>query len=148
MELRQNFKSFFLSFSGYCTLAVILFFLIPGITFGQKITTITIKDGINPATAEFIQQSIETAEKEKSQCLIINLNTPGGLLTSTRDIVTDMMKSEVPIVVFVSPSGAHAGSAGVFITMAADIAAAGSSDRTADQGMATEAGLRHPGRHP
>ena len=123
MELRQNIKSFFRSFSGYFTLVVILFFLTPGITFGQKVTSITIKDGINPATAEFIQQSIETAQKEKAQCLIINLNTPGGLLTSTRDIVSDIMKSEVPIIVFVSPSGAHAGSAGVFITMAADIAA-------------------------
>ncbi|MEO6820080.1 MAG: nodulation protein NfeD, partial [Ginsengibacter sp.] len=80
-------------------------------------------DGINPATAEFIQQSIENAQKENAQCLIINLNTPGGLLSSTRDIVSAMMKSEVPIVVYVSPSGAHAGSAGVFITMAANIAA-------------------------
>ncbi|MEO6948865.1 MAG: nodulation protein NfeD [Ginsengibacter sp.] len=116
-------KSFFRSCRGFFTLAVLLFLLTPVKSFGQKVTSITIKDGINPATAEFIQESIETARKEKSQCLIINLNTPGGLLSSTRDIVTDMMKSEVPIIVFVSPSGAHAGSAGVFITMAADIAA-------------------------
>ena len=123
MELRKNINSFFRSFPGYVTLAFVLFFLAPGFSFGQKIISITIKDGINPATAEFIQQSIETAQKEKAQCLIINLNTPGGLLSSTRDIVSDMMKSDVPIIVYVSPSGAHAGSAGVFITMAADIAA-------------------------
>ena len=123
MELRQNIKSCFRSFFGYFTIIVFVIILTPVLSFGQKVTSITIKDGINPATAEFIQQSIETAQEEKAQCLIINLNTPGGLLSSTRDIVSDIMKSEVPIIVFVSPSGAHAGSAGVFITMAADIAA-------------------------
>lgn len=103
-------------------LITLLLFLLPSFLFAQKIFSITIKDGINPAVAEFIDQTIEKAEKEKAEALIINLNTPGGLLSSTRDIVTDMMGSSVPVVVFVSPSGAHAGSAGVFITMAANIA--------------------------
>ena len=107
----------------YFYLLVLLLFVFPSVLFAQKVFTITIKDGINPAVAEFISQSIDKAEKEKADALVINLNTPGGLLSSTRDIVTDMMASEVPIVVFVSPSGAHAGSAGVFITMAANIAA-------------------------
>ena len=80
-------------------------------------------DGINPATAEYIEQGIETAQKEQAQCLIIHLNTPGGLLTSTRNIVTGIMQSKVPVVVYVSPTGAHAGSAGTFITLAANIAA-------------------------
>ena len=101
---------------------VALLFLFPSFLFAQKIFTITIKDAINPAVAEFINQSIEKSEEAKAEALIINLNTPGGLLSSTRDIVTDIMGSEVPVVVFVSPSGAHAGSAGVFITMAANIA--------------------------
>jgi membrane-bound serine protease (ClpP class) len=96
--------------------------LSPSLLFAQKIFSITVKDGINPAVAEFISQTIEKAEKEKAEALIINLNTPGGLLSSTRDIVTEMMGSKVPIVVYVSPSGAHAGSAGVFITLAANIA--------------------------
>jgi membrane-bound serine protease (ClpP class) len=92
-------------------------------TYAQKIISITINDGINPATAEYIHRGIMTAEKENAVGLIINLNTPGGLLSSTRSIVSDIMKSKVPVVVYVSPTGAHAGSAGVFITMAANIAA-------------------------
>jgi membrane-bound serine protease (ClpP class) len=101
----------------------LLLFFIPSLLPAQKVISISIHDGINPATAEFIQQGIEKAQKENAQCLIINLNTPGGLLASTREIVTNIMKSEVPVVVYVSPTGAHAGSAGVFITMSANIAA-------------------------
>ncbi|MEO6818681.1 MAG: hypothetical protein ABI266_10600, partial [Ginsengibacter sp.] len=84
MELRQNLQSFFRSFLGCFILVVVFLFWTPSISFGQKVMSITIKDGINPATAEFIQQSIENAQKENAQCLIINLNTPGGLLSSTR----------------------------------------------------------------
>ncbi len=89
----------------------------------QKVISITINEGINPSTAEFIHQGIVKAQKENAECLVINLNTPGGLLTSTREIVTNMLQSTVPVIVYVSPTGAHAGSAGVFITMAANIAA-------------------------
>ena len=89
----------------------------------QKVVVITINEGINPSTAEYIVQGIEKAKKENAECLIINLNTPGGLLTSTREIVTNILQSQVPVVVYVSPTGAHAGSAGVFITLAANIAA-------------------------
>ena len=92
-------------------------------TYAQKVISISINDGINPATAEYIHRGIKTAEKENAEALIINLNTPGGLLSSTRSIVSNIMKSKVPVIVYVSPTGAHAGSAGVFITMAANIAA-------------------------
>ena len=95
----------------------------PLLSNGQKVVSITVNDGINPSTAEYIEQGIETAQKEQAQCLIIHLNTPGGLLTSTRNIVTGIMQSKVPVVVYVSPTGAHAGSAGTFITLAANIAA-------------------------
>lgn len=108
-------KRFFLS------LAVL--FLLPSFLLSQKVVSITINDGINPSTAEYIHQGIEKAEKDNAQCLIINLNTPGGLLTSTRNIVTDIMQSTVPVIVYVSPTGAHAGSAGTFITLASNIAA-------------------------
>ena len=91
--------------------------------YAQKVISISINDGINPATAEYIHRGIMTAEKENAEALIINLNTPGGLLSSTRSIVSNIMKSRVPVIVYVSPTGAHAGSAGVFITMAANIAA-------------------------
>jgi membrane-bound serine protease (ClpP class) len=98
-------------------------FLLPVIIFSQKIISVKIDGSINPASAEYISKGIEKAEAEKAECVLIHLNTPGGLLTSTRNIVGAMMKSTVPVVVYVSPSGAHAGSAGVFITLAANIAA-------------------------
>jgi membrane-bound serine protease (ClpP class) len=97
--------------------------LLPSFSFSQKVISININEGINPSTAEFIHQGIEKAEKEKAECLVINLNTPGGLLTSTREIISNIMQSSVPVIVYVSPTGAHAGSAGVFITMSANIAA-------------------------
>lgn len=100
-----------------------ILFLLPAFSFAQKVVTITVNDGINPSTAEYIHQGIEKAKEENAQCLIINLNTPGGLLTSTRNIVTDIMRSTVPVVVYVSPTGSHAGSAGTFITLSANIAA-------------------------
>ena len=88
-----------------------------------NVTLITYDGTITPACSDFIKHGIESAEKNKSECLIIKLNTPGGLLKSTRVIVSDILESKIPVVVYVSPSGAQAASAGVFITMAAHIAA-------------------------
>jgi len=78
---------------------------------------------INPSSADFIHNGIEKATREKAECIIIHLNTPGGLLKSTRKIVSDILDSPVPVIVYVSPGGAQAGSAGVFITLAAHISA-------------------------
>lgn len=105
----------------YILFAII--FSLPSLLFAQKVISININEGINPSTAEFIHQGIAKAQKENAECILISLNTPGGLLTSTREIVSDVMKSQVPVIVYVSPTGAHAGSAGVFITMSANIAA-------------------------
>jgi len=104
-------------------LANFISLLLPIILMAQGIVSIHIDATINPAIAAFIHSAIEKAEKEKAQCLIIHLNTPGGLLKSTRNIVGDFINSRVPVVVYVSPPGAQAGSAGVFITMAAHVAA-------------------------
>src|SRR5690349_6622500 len=95
----------------------------PLLLSAQKVISISIDASINPATADYIHRGIEKARKQNAACLLIHLNTPGGLLKSTRVIVSDILQSEVPVVVYVSPGGAHAGSAGVFITMAAHIAA-------------------------
>ncbi|OQP50443.1 serine protease [Niastella yeongjuensis] len=103
----------------YCFLLV----FISGPLYAQKVLSIKLDATINPATADFIHRAIEVAQKERATCLLIHLNTPGGLLQSTRIIVSDILESSVPVVVYVSPGGAHAGSAGVFITMAAHIAA-------------------------
>jgi membrane-bound serine protease (ClpP class) len=80
-------------------------------------------DGIiNPATAKFITDSIDEATQQGGQCLIIQLDTPGGLMESMRVIVKKELSSTIPIIVYVAPSGARSASAGVFITMAANIA--------------------------
>ncbi len=101
----------------------LLSFLLPFFLSAQMVVSITVDATINPATAEFIHRAIAKAKKEKAECLIIHLNTPGGLLKSTRNIVGDIMESSVPVIVYVSPAGADAGSAGVFVTLSAHIAA-------------------------
>ena len=95
----------------------------PLLLSAQTVISIKIDGAINPVVATFIHRSIEKATGENAACLLIHLNTPGGLLKSTRNIVGDMLESPIPVIVYVSPAGAHAGSAGVFITLAADIAA-------------------------
>jgi membrane-bound serine protease (ClpP class) len=77
---------------------------------------------INPATAKFIVDSIDQATQQGAQCLIIQLDTPGGLMESMRMIVKKILASNIPIIVYVAPGGARAASAGVFITIAAHIA--------------------------
>jgi membrane-bound serine protease (ClpP class) len=89
----------------------------------NDIYIIEVSDAISPGTAEYIKDGIESAEKDEAACLIIELDTPGGLAESMRLIIQDILGSKVPVVVFVSPAGARAASAGVMITMAADIAA-------------------------
>jgi membrane-bound serine protease (ClpP class) len=101
----------------------VLLLLLPFLLSAQKVVSIRIDASINPATADYIHSGIEKAVGQNATCLVIHLNTPGGLLKSTRVIVSDILQSPVPVVVYVSPGGAHAGSAGVFITMAAHIAA-------------------------
>jgi len=101
----------------------LLLLCLPVLLSAQKVITLTIEGTINPASADFIHRAIEKAHNENAVCVVIQLNTPGGLLTSTRNIVSDILESTVPVIVFVAPAGAHAGSAGVFITMAAHIAA-------------------------
>ena len=88
----------------------------------KHVDVITLDDVINPATADFILDSIATAEEDGAECLIVQLDTPGGLVDSTRDIVKGIFAADVPVVIYVAPSGARAGSAGVFITMASHVA--------------------------
>src|SRR4029077_1060153 len=100
-----------------------LFISMPLVLSAQTVISIKIDGAINPVAATFIHRSIQKASDDQAACLLIHLNTPGGLLKSTRMIVGDILESPVPVIVYVSPAGAHAGSAGVFITLAADIAA-------------------------
>ena len=102
---------------------ILLLLLAPLPALAQKVIRLTIDGTINPVASDYIHQGIEKATKERAECLVLRLNTPGGLLKSTRVIVADILESPVPVIVYVSPHGAHAGSAGVFITLAGHIAA-------------------------
>ena len=88
-----------------------------------NVLVITLNGAINPAATDYINYGIEQAVEHNSECLVLRLNTPGGLLESTREIVSDILQSPVPVVVYVSPPGSRAASAGVFITLSAHIAA-------------------------
>jgi membrane-bound serine protease (ClpP class) len=96
---------------------------IPGTSEQPLILHAKVQAAITTATRDFILDAIDRAEEAGAEVLIIELDTPGGLLEATREIVARMLDSEVPVVVFVSPPGSRAGSAGVFITMAAHVAA-------------------------
>lgn len=100
-------------------------FLSSGVNGDQKKTVLAIKVSgvINPVSSEFISKGIIKANAMQAEALVIELDTPGGLDTSMRNIVKEIIGSSVPVVVYVSPSGARAASAGVFITLAAHIAA-------------------------
>lgn len=87
----------------------------------SSILKITVNAPIHPVTSEYIRNTIDRAEKENAQLLIMTLNTPGGLDTSMREIIERILSSKVPIAAFVSPSGARAASAGLFIAIACDI---------------------------
>jgi membrane-bound serine protease (ClpP class) len=102
---------------------ILLSIILTLINYSQSVVTLKIDGVINPAAAAFIDRGIERSLEINAECLIIQMDTPGGLLKSTRVIVSSFLESKVPIVVYVAPGGAQAGSAGVFITMAAHIAA-------------------------
>ena len=88
-----------------------------------QVGLIKIDGAIGPATASYIARAVDAAVAQNDECLVIELDTPGGLLDSASEIVQKLYVSKVPTVVFVAPAPARAGSAGVFITMAADVAA-------------------------
>jgi membrane-bound serine protease (ClpP class) len=84
---------------------------------------VVVNDTIQPITAEYIGRAIAEAERNNDRAVLIELSTPGGLLDSTRDIIEKIEASKVPVIVYVSPSGSRAASAGFFILESADVAA-------------------------
>lgn len=104
-------------------------------TGAEKVCLIKIDGAIGPATAAYTSRALGEAAADGAQCLIIQLDTPGGLLDSTKKIIQSFLRSPIPVVVYVAPSGAWAGSAGCFITIAADVAA---------MAPATSIGAAHP----
>lgn len=114
----MKYKLFIITLS-----VLLLLFSANGFAGENEIYIIKASGAISPAIADFLKQGIKKASDNNVSCIIIELNTPGGLAESMRDIVMAILASRVPVVVYVSPGGARAASAGVMITMAADIAA-------------------------
>ncbi|HLY67168.1 MAG TPA: nodulation protein NfeD [Chloroflexota bacterium] len=89
---------------------------------GSQVDVITLNAAINPITANYVEHGLQQAQQDGAAAAVIEMDTPGGLDSAMRQIVRDMTSSSAPVVVFVGPPGARAGSAGVFITMASDVA--------------------------
>jgi len=100
-----------------------------------QVLKITIDDTIQPISAEYIARAVDEAHRRNAQALLIEMNTPGGLVSSTTEIIDKITSSIVPVIVYVTPTGGHAGSAGIFILESADIAA---------MAPGTAAGAAHP----
>lgn len=109
-----------------------IFFLclvLPGVSEGAlqtsgpgEILHIRVADAINPVTARFIEEQLQVANQQRAAAFLLSLDTPGGLVAAMRTIVQAQLASDVPVIVYVSPSGGGAASAGALITMAADFA--------------------------
>jgi len=100
-----------------------LLLLVLSAASSAEVLKIVVDDAIHPITDEYIGRAIAEAERSKAQALLIEINTPGGLLESTRDIIEKILASPVPVIIYVTPSGSRAASAGFFILESADVAA-------------------------
>jgi membrane-bound serine protease (ClpP class) len=101
----------------------------------SEVLVVKVKSPIHPVSAELIADAIQEADKRGSAAVIVELDTAGGLMSSTRDITTAILGARTPVVIYVAPSGAQAASAGFFILMSADVAA---------MAPGTNAGAAHP----
>lgn len=114
---------------------ILLALAFPAFSQRPTVLKLTIHDTIQPVTAQYIARGLADAKSQNAAAVLLTLGTPGGLLSSTRDIVAAIESSSVPVIVYISPSGSRAGSAGFFLLEAADIAA---------MAPGTNAGASHP----
>lgn len=105
------------------------------VSASAQILKIVVDDTIQPISEEYIARALADAARRHDQAVLIEMNTPGGLVSSTREIIRKISESTVPVIVYVTPAGGHAGSAGIFILESADIAA---------MAPGTAAGAAHP----
>src|SRR6202034_1868097 len=115
-------------------LAIAAALVLSSVSFAE-VLKIVVNDTIQPITEEYIARAIDEAQRRNDQAVLIEINTPGGLVDSTRKILEKITSSQVPVIVYVAPSGSRAGSAGIFILEAADVAA---------MAPGTNAGAAHP----
>jgi len=118
-------------------IAIVVAFLCMGRAASADVVKIVVDDTINPMTAEYVDRAIQEAQRTHADALLFELNTPGGIMGPMERIIQKILASPVPVIVYVSPAGSDAGSAGFFILEAADIAA---------MAPGTHAGAAHPVR--
>ena len=116
-------------------LVLLVLLLVAGPAVAAPVATITLEGVISPITVRLVETAIDRAQAAGAQALVIQLDTPGGLERSMRSICRRLLNAPLPVVVYVGPTGARAASAGVFITMAAHVAA---------MAPATNIGAAHP----
>ena len=100
-----------------------LFLIGISLSASAEVLKIVVDDTINPITDEYVGRALAEAERNKDQALLIEINTPGGLLTSMQNIIEKVLAARVPVIIYVTPSGASAASAGFFILESCDVAA-------------------------
>src|SRR5271168_911184 len=98
-------------------------FLLLSIASSAEVLRVAIDDAIQPVTAEYVARALQQAAANHDQAVLIEINTPGGLVDSTREIIEKIVASPVPVIIYVTPSGSRAASAGFFILESADVAA-------------------------
>jgi membrane-bound serine protease (ClpP class) len=115
------------SLRGLLLAFAVLALVAPSVATGQedesRVLAVHLDNDINPVTQDFVEDAVDRAEQEQVAAMVLVLDTPGGLSSSMRDIVKKFLAAEVPVVVYVSPPGSSADSAGAVIAMAADVAA-------------------------
>src|SRR5215467_15102202 len=116
-------------------LAVIFFMLLPAAH--AEVLKIVVNDTIHPIVAERIDRAIQEAQRTRADALLIEISTPGGLMSSMEEIIHKILDAPVPVIIYVTPSGNGASSAGFFILEAADVAA---------MAPGTNTGAAHPVR--
>ena len=88
-----------------------------------EVLKIVINDTIHPMTTEYVERALAQAQQENAKAVLIEINTPGGMLDATREIIENLLASPVPVIIYVTPSGSRSASAGFFILQAADVGA-------------------------
>lgn len=105
------------------TVSILTTLCFASLSCSAEIVKIVVDDTIHPITAEYIGRAIHEAERTHADALLIEINTPGGLVSSTRDIVQEILAAKVPVIIYVTPPGSYAASAGFYILESADVAA-------------------------
>lgn len=119
------------------TFSIVLAFCLAASSASAEIIKIVVDDTIHPIVVEYIGRAIQEAERTHAEALLIEIDTPGGLVSSTREIIQEVLASKVPVIIYVTPVGSYAASAGFYILEAADVAA---------MAPGTNTGAAHPVR--